>query len=293
MFNRILVPLDGSKLAELALPYAEKLAGAFNSEVDIVGVCEQEESQYCHMQKAYIEKVAEVVRNYIKKAGSVVEVKSLILDGEPAAEIIRYAEKEDISLIAMATHGRSGIKLWAMGSVANKVLQRISMPILLIRAKAPALKAGEDELFSKILVPLDGSTISEAVLPYIMELTKKLNSEVTLFQIIAPGKHVHTIGGLDYVRFAEQDVESMRANAQKYLKEVSRRFKDTKATVKYELKLGDTAAEIIKFADKTNASLVAMSTRGHSAIERWTLGSVTHKILDSSNKHILLVRAQG
>lgn len=293
MFNRVLVPLDGSKLAELALPYAEELAGAFNSEVTLVEVCEQNESQYRHMQQLYIEKVAELVRKHIKEVGPTVKVKPVVLDGKPAAEIIDYTEKSDTSLIIMATHGRSGIMFWATGSVANKVLHEIRIPILLIRAKAPALKEGKRGLFSKILVPLDGSAKGETILAHVTGLTKELKSEVTLFQTIAPGKHVHTIGGLNYVRFAEQHIESTKANVQKYLKEVGRRFKDTKATVKYELKVGDPAAEIIKFADETGASLVAISTHGHSGIERWTFGSVTHKLLHSGNTHVLLARAQG
>ena len=220
MFSRVLIPLDGSKLAELALPYAEELAGAFNSEVTLVEVCEQSESQYRHMQQLYIEKVAELVRRHIKEVGPTVKVKPVILDGKPAAGIIDYAEKSDISLIIMATHGRSGIMVWATGSVANKVLHETRMPILLIRAKAPALKEGERELFSKILVPLDGSAKGETILTHVTGLTKELKSEVTLFQTIDLGKHVHTIGGLDYVRFAGQHIESMKASAQKYLKEV-------------------------------------------------------------------------
>ena len=293
MFNKILVPLDGSRLAELALPHAEVLAGAFNSEVNLLEVCEQKGCPHHHMHQLYTEKLAELVKNHIKKAGPVVTVKPLVLEGKAATEIIGYAEQNDISLIIMATHGRFGIMSWAMGSIADKVLQRVSTPILLIRARAPALKEGKSEMFSKILVPLDGSKTGEAVLPYVSELTKKLKSEVILLQVIASGQHVHTIGGLDYVRFAEQQVESMKASAQQYLKGVSRRFADTRATVRSEVKFGDSATGIIKLADETDTSLVAMSTHGHTGIERWTFGSVTHKVLHGSNTHLLLVRAPG
>ena len=235
--------------------------------------------------------MAKLLRNRIKEVYPAVTVKPVVLDGECAAEIIDYAVKSNISLIIMATHGRSGIMLWAMGSVANKILHNINIPILLIRAKAAAIKKNEGGMFSKILVPLDGSDIGEAVLPHVMELAKGLKLEVTLLQVIAPGIHVHTIGGLDYVNFTEQQIESMQASAKQYLEEVSRKFKGTKATVKYELKLGDPAEEIIKFADETDTYLVAMSTRGHSGIKRWTLGNITHKVLHSGNTHVLLVRA--
>ena len=291
MFSKILVPLDGSKLAELALPYAEELAGAFNSEVDLVEVCEKKDCPERHIHQLYVERMAELLRNRLKAMGPAVTVKAVVRDGGPAAEIIDYAEKSRISLIIMATHGRSGIMLWAMGSVANKILHNINIPILLIRAKAGAIKRGKRKMFSKILVPLDGSNTGEAILPHVIELAKGLKLEVTLFQVIAPGTHVHTIGGLDYVRFAEQQIESMKANAKQYLEEVSQKFKGTKATVRSGLKFGDPAEEIIKFAGETDTHLVAMSTHGHSGIERWTFGSVAHKIIHAGNTPLLVVRA--
>lgn len=293
MYERILVPLDGSKLAELALPCAEELAAVFNSEVVLIGICEPEESQYSHMCQLYIEKIAEVVGNRIKKVSSMVIVRPVILDGRPAEGIIDYAEKNDVSLIIMASHGRSGIMSWTLGSVANKVLQRTGTPILLIRAKASHLEAGAQGLFNRILVPLDGSDVGEVVLPHVRQLTEKLESEVVLLQVVAPGQHVHTIGGLDYVRFAEQQIESMKAEAKEYLQKVSKRLAGTKGMVRSEVRVGDTAHEIIKFADEANIRLVTISSHGRSGIRQWISGSVTHKILHAGNTPLLLVKALG
>ena len=89
MFSKILVPLDGSKLAELALPYAEELAGAFNSEIDLVEVCEKKGCPERHVHQLYTGRIAELMTNNIKEAGSVATVKSLVLDGEPAARTER------------------------------------------------------------------------------------------------------------------------------------------------------------------------------------------------------------
>ncbi|GAI28853.1 unnamed protein product, partial [marine sediment metagenome] len=92
VYERILVPLDGSRLAELALPYAEELAGTFSSAVDLVSVCEPAESQYRHTRQLYIEKMAELMKSHIK-GDTKVKVKSAVLPGEPAEEIADYAEK--------------------------------------------------------------------------------------------------------------------------------------------------------------------------------------------------------
>ena len=294
MFNRILVTLDGSDLAERALPYAERLAEVFNSEVDLVEVCEHKDREHRHMYQLYTEKIADLVRNRLKKAGSTAKVSPVVLDGEPATEIIDYAEKNSISLVVMATHGRSGIMLWAMGSIAHKVLYRISVPILLIRAKVSTLKECKGKIFSKIIVLLDGSETGEAVLPYVRELAEKLESEVVLLQVVASGKHVHTIGGLDHVRFTEQHMESMKTEARQYLEKVGIKLKGTGTIIKPEVKVGDAAHEIIKFTDETHACLVAMSTHRHPGIiGEWVSGSVTHKVLHSGNSHVLLVRAPG
>ncbi|MFC1943662.1 universal stress protein [Chloroflexota bacterium] len=296
MFKRILVPLDGSELSELALPYAEELAGSLNSEVELVYVCEPEENQYRHMHQLYIEKIAQTARNHIKayptrETNTAAPVKPVILDGDPAAEIIDYAERNDISLVVMVSHGRSGIMPWSMGSVAGRVMRGISKPVLFIRGSALSLKVGKEEIFNKILVPLDGSETGEAALPYVKGLTEKLKSEVTLLEVVAPGQHVHTIGGLDYVLFPEEEIEHLRTVAKQNLEEAGKKLADTRAIVKYEVKTGNAAQEIIKLADETNARLIAISTYGQTGIRRWISGSVTDKVLQAGHTPVLLVRA--
>ena len=292
MFERILVPLDGSELGQLALPYAEELAKALSSEVTLIFVCDTADCRYRYEHQVYVEKMAQQVSGHIKEKGPKITVKSVVLDGHPAAAIIDYAERNDISLIIVATHGRSGIMPWAMGSIANKILYGVNMPVLLVRASVPTPAGGkEEQILSPILVPLDGSEAGESALPYVRELTEKLDLEVILFQVIARGQHVHTVGGLSYFLYPEQQVESMKASAEQYLDGVGRRFAGTKATVRSELKFGDPAAEIIKFAGETDTCLVAMATHGHSGIMRWAFGSVTHKVLHGGNTPLLLVRA--
>ena len=289
MYERILVPLDGSKLAEQVFPLVVELARAFGSEVVLLGVCEPEESEYGQACRLYINNEAEQLRNSMKDSSA--NVRAVALTGKAAEQIISYAEKNDVSLIIMLSHGRSGIMPWTLGSVANKVLQRIDIPILLIRAKTPHLEASTQGLFNRILVPLDGSDAGEAVLPHLKQLTEKLESEVILLQVVASGQHVHTIGGLDYVRFTEQQVESTKAEAKEYLEKVSKRLAGTKGIMRSEVRVGDAAHEIIKFADEANIGLVTISSHGRSGIRQWISGSVTQKILHAGNTPVLLIKA--
>jgi nucleotide-binding universal stress UspA family protein len=151
MWKKILVPLDGSDLAELALPYAQELVSAFDSELILLYVSEPAEHEYLHMHQLYLEKVAVQMKKLVKR------VSPLVVSGKPAEEIVKYTEKNDIGLIIMASHGRSGIIPWATGGIASKVIDATSVPLLLIKTTKPRRKTKGKHLISRIILPLDGS----------------------------------------------------------------------------------------------------------------------------------------
>lgn len=285
MWEKILVTLDGSDLAELTLPYAKELAAAFGSEVVLLYVNEPSESQYRHMHQLYIEDVAEQLKGDVKK------VTPVVLDGAPAKEIVDYAEKNKVGLVVMSSHGRSGIMPWAAGSVANKVLHTAKMPLLLVRAARLPKRAQGKPVINRILLPLDGSEVGEAAVPYVQELMSRLGVEVILFGVVPPGKHIRTVGGLDYVLYPEQDLKQVKTEAREHLDRVYQQLKGKKGKVRVELKVGDIAREIIDYAKKTRTSLIAISSHGHSGIAKWVFGSIAHKIVQASNVPVLLVRA--
>jgi len=287
MYERILVPLDGSKLAEQVFPPVVELARVFGSEVVLAEVCEPGENEYRQACQLYINNEAEQLRKSL--TGSAANVRTAVLSGKAAEQILDYAEENDISLITILSHGRSGIAPWSLGGTANKVLQRVGVPLIVVRAKETPEEPAKAGLFSRILVPLDGSERSAAVLPYVTELAKKLESDVTLLQVVEPGKHVHTIGGLDYIPYRDRDINSAKTSTQRYLDEVSSKFVRAKATVRSEVRVGDSAREIIKLAAETGCSLIAMSSHGYSGIEAWAHGSVTGKILQASKQSFMFV----
>src|SRR4030042_5520177 len=161
MFKRILVPLDGSKAAEQVFPYVIELASAFGSEVISVGVCEPEESEYGHICQVYVNNQSDVLKNKIGTD----KVKSITLTGKPAEEIIDYADKSDVNLVVMASHGRSGIKPWSLGSTVDKVLHKVNVPLLIIRATEKTAKLTTSSLLHQVLAPMDGPEICETILP--------------------------------------------------------------------------------------------------------------------------------
>lgn len=273
MYARILVPLDGSELAEISLPYAEELAVRLGSEITLLSVSESHESESYNELLTYALKMAEftkneVERNLAKLAGKAIKVDSKILVGHPAEEIVDYVDKADIDLIVMATHGRSGIGRWALGSVADKVVRATKRPVALIRAKGARPDVREKGILNKALVPLDGSKESEAVIPYIEELASKLKTEVVLLQVVV-------------------------ASVESYLEKVDSQLRGKGITVKSEVRFGSVAEEIIKLADEIHADVVAMSTHGQSGVSRWVFGSVANRVLHEGNTPLLLVRTPG
>jgi nucleotide-binding universal stress UspA family protein len=302
MYEKILVPLDGSQLAEVALPYAEELAGKLGSEVFLLYVSVFPEYPDPHMARFYLDKVVETTKQgaarWIKKpAGRAIVVKSAILVGNPGEQIVGYAEKEDIGLIVIATHGQSGIKRWALGSVADRVLRATTKPVALIRAKGARPDVREMGIVNTALVPLDGSKEGEAVIPYVEELASKLKAKVILLQVLATGYQTPNVGGFaNYVVFSEQQMESAKTYARDYLNKVGALLKEKGVTVATEVRLStdvtsiNAAEEIIDFANKANVDVVAMSTHGRSGFGRWVFGSVADRVLHEGNTPLLLVR---
>ena len=299
MYEKILVPLDGSELAEVSLPYAGELAGKLGSEVTLIHVCESTEQQYHNMHQIYLQKMAEVTKQLIKKSveksgAASITVKAELLNGHPAEQILDFAEKQRIDLIVIATHGRSGIQRWVLGSVADKVVNATKQPVLLIRARGVHHHDADKVKTGRILLTLDGSKESEAVIPYVQELATRLKAEVILFQVVPPPSPVITIPGETMqIPYTPAQVELWKADALAYLEKMADEFKSRRIKARSEVKEGDPAQEIIAAADEAKADLVAMSTHGRSGIRRWALGSTAGKVLHGGNTSLFLVRAQA
>ena len=297
MYKKILVPLDGSELAEAALPYAEELAGRLGSEVILIHVYESADEKHHRMHELYIQKMVEATKRGVKSRlgkGQDKEavVKSALLVGHPAEQIVDYAEEEDIGLILMVTHGRSGIRRWVLGNVASKVATATKRPVALIRA-AEGKKARKKVAIGRVLLPLDGSKESEVAVPLIEELAAKLETEVVLLHVIAPTYFAYSIPGESVeMPFTAEDMKQHKEKAEHYLATVVSAFKQKGINVRSEVIVGTAAEEILSLADEIQADMVAMSTHGRSGIRRWAFGSIADKVLHAANTPVLLIREQ-
>ena len=301
MYEKIMVPLDGSELAEVALPYAAELAIQLGSEITLIYVSElgkdpQEEIDQSYLQKI-VESIKERAASYSGQPATTqaIKVKSVLLSGHPAEKIVEYADNENISFIIMSTHGRSGIQRWALGSVADKVMRASTKPVVLIRSKDSRSDIRAEGLLRKVVVPLDGSKEAEAVIPYIEELASKLKLGVILVQVLDRG--YNTLEG--YFPLSDQQMESDKTIATTYLNNMGARLKEKGITVSTEEKLnidiiyGNPAEEIIKLANEKQVDFIAMTTHGRSGVGRQVFGSVAERILREGNTPLMLVKAPG
>ena len=285
MWKKILVPLDGSDLAELALPYAQELADAFNSELTLLYVGEASEEQYLHMYELYLEKMAMQTKKQVKRVSPVV-----ISGKKPAEGIVKYTEKNDIRLIVMASHGSSGIIPWAKGGIASKVIEAVGVPLLLIK-ETKRRQTKEKHLISRILLPLDGSEAGEAAITRVKELKSRLEAEVVLLEVVPESQDLRTIGGIDHILYPEQEIETFKKEAKANLDKVYKRLQRGKGELKVEIRTGEVSKEILNYAKKRKVSLIAIASHGHSGMTKWVFGSTAQKIISDSPIPVLVVKA--
>jgi nucleotide-binding universal stress UspA family protein len=278
MYTKVVVPLDGSPLAEVALPYAEEIAAKMGSDIVFLTVLLSEDGEGYKNHLSYSKKIMEATKLQVEKYrkngnGHNFKVSAATRTGNPAEGILDFAEKGYPCLIVMATHGRSGLSRWSVGSVADKVVRATSrQPLLLIRAKGSHPDVRAKRILKKALVPLDGSSISEAVIPFIREIARSLQMELTLIQVMPRTNRSFS-------------------NAENYLKDWCKRLGDDGITAGYQVKVGAAADQIIDYANDMAADLVAMSTRGQTALNLWSLGSVAQKVLLGGDSPLLLIKA--
>jgi nucleotide-binding universal stress UspA family protein len=298
MVTRILIPLDGSMTAEQVVPYARTFARGLKLPVELLAVvdmgalltsverarlfdslAEQESRQ----SQAYLETIAG------RFAGS--RVKRSVEQGSAADVIIEKAAADKFTLIAMTTHGRSGLNRWLLGSVAEKVLRATTNPLLLVRAVHEGKAEGEATLKS-IVVPLDGSELAERVLPTtVTEIAKKLRLEVVLFRAYSNPYSPFISGGGRYAVNLHELMASVRDDARNYLEEkMAELGKQSVDEMSYLLREGVAPDEIVSVGSHTPESLIVMCSHGRSGVQRWVLGSVTETVVRHSDSPVLVLR---
>lgn len=313
MYRRMLVPLDGSELAEGVFTYAKELAGRLDIDIVLLHVSAPVLSQlapmrFAPMRRAYIEQAARIVKRQahkvqkktgIQQKSKPIEVRGELAEGYPAEEILRYTEENEVDLVLMATHGYSGRKRWALGSVVSKVLSASKIPVWLVQVGIPEETPYDKWPSQKLLVLLDGSELAESVLPHVEVLAKQRGAEpvdVVLLRVSEtpsmPSYYGPELSGvsLNWGEYLQREEARRKKVAMDYLAKVEKRLKDSKISVQSEVLAGKAADEIIGYASKNPFSIIVMATHGRSGLSRLVYGSVAANLLQGIANPIFLVK---
>jgi nucleotide-binding universal stress UspA family protein len=298
MHNAILVPLDGSPLAERAVPIATRLAQAANSALHLVHVHTPGNPNPISIEGMpvvddQLRSLAEDhERAYLAQVASRVEGEGLTpvtarLAGSVLQALTAYGREHGASLIVMTTHGRSGFARTWLGSTAESLVRASGTPMLLLRPTASGELPGGP--FRRTLVPLDGSTLAEAILPHAVALAQIEGGQLQLLRVVDTLPVPGTMPFREQFRREQSAVAKERDEAESYLASVAAGLSGVR--VQHQVVEADDPGDAVVAAARASAAdLVALTTHGKGAAPRTALGRIADKLLRAECGALLVLR---
>jgi len=297
MLENILLPLDGSSLAEKVLPHAISISKAFNSKITLLRVVFQEKLANQHsiinpinwqMRKTEAEAYLKKVQEQLESVGIHSEVSAI--EGRPAEQIIEFAKHKNIDMIIMSSHGNSGPSAWNINSTVQKVLLRAFMPLMIVRAYRESSENLKDITYERLFIPLDGSRRAECILPLAKSICESQDSKIFLTHIVEEPK-------LPRQTPLSDDVESLITRlrdinileAEKYFSEIKDQFKNKNIEFIIESSRQPTVA-MHNIIDREKIDLVLMSAHGYSGENRWPYGKIALNFIAYGTTPIIIVQ---
>lgn len=320
MLKRILVPLDGSPRAERAIPVAARVAQASGGSIILVRVVTTSVEFWpspvpqpalaqvaIDADIASAEEYLEAITQSTSLAN--IQTETVVLFGPTAPTILTVARSYHADIIILCSHGYTGMKRWVMGSVAQKVAQYASLPVLVLRERgsipaAPHLDATRP---LRVLVPLDGSSQAKAAIEpaasLIVALAAPASGALHLLRVVKPSMTESAEEGQHHLEsYLHKAKEYLRATAD-HLREglVAPTVAAHKLTVTWSVAVDvDVAGGVIRVAENGEdaegagvfggCDLIALATHGRGGMQRWAMGSVAERVLGATDLPILIIR---
>jgi nucleotide-binding universal stress UspA family protein len=308
MFEKILLPLDGSTMAERSTPHAIEFARIFNSKILVLHGLESETSTQrivhteplnwqLHKAKTelYLHKIANQIRSSLNlpelddESDGEGRVTVTILEGKVAENIVDFAHKEDIDLLVISSHGSSGLSRWNLNSVTTKVVNLIYKPVLIIRGYAVEGADLIQPRYERILLPIDCSRRSECSLNAGFTIAKNYQSHLILASVIKPPE----ISAIDPYNqelqlLNNQFMDLSRKTVQRYMDELSQRF-----GMENEIRILEDHSivqAIINLANEERVDLLIFCAHGHTGELSWPFGTVARSFIEYSTKPVLVIQ---
>lgn len=292
---KVLIPLDGSRLAERSLAYMPALAKLGKPVIKLFSVAEEPdlgpdippgevvEREY-NLLTTYLHEIAADVKKHLG-----VEVQTGVVAGNTAEKILDQVNAFQPDLMIISTHGRSGILRWRFGSVADKVIRGATCSTLVVGPKtvdrAQWLEGEIEPPFASLLVPVDGSGLSDAALPVTRFLAQHFDSEVHVVQVVTMPPVGDGFGAMGV--YTPQLLETLEEAAKENVRTAMERLQLDRlhGTVLF----GSPAIELENYAKTHNIDALVMTSHGRGGLVRATLGSVTDRMI-GGKAPVLIVR---
>ncbi|WP_318571155.1 universal stress protein [Salinigranum marinum] len=294
MYDRILVPTDGSDHAVRAAEHALYLADAFDATVHVISVVDVQEAagpfSAGGVDQSFIARLeanAESTIDEIEAAGDgSAPIESTVRKGEPTAEILAYADDHDVDLVVMGTHGRRGLRRVIAGSVTERVVRTADVPVITVSANERSrVDGGYDEL----LVPTDGSEPATAAVAHGLAIAEHTGARVHAVNVVDVGA---LVAGPEYAPSAELGAH-LEAAGEAATGDIAERARDRGLDVVTAVETGVPARALLAYADEHDIDVVTMGTRGRTGLSRYVLGSTAGRVIRDAEMPVLSLNVRG
>jgi nucleotide-binding universal stress UspA family protein len=296
MFKQILVPLDGSSLAECVLPHAIALATLHDASITLLRVLETGEGREhpsfanpldAHLDSVIADAYLAGMADRLSRVGVLAE--AVTLRGSAAEEIVAFAQRSDVDLIVMSSHGKSGLSAWNISSITQKAILRAHRSVMVVRAYVSPRAGKELVPYRRVMVPLDGSQRAEYVLPAAISLAQAHDAQLVLAHVVRRAEMPHRVQSYqEDMRLVETLTGYQRRAAEAYLEDLRGRLP---VDVRVELLVSDDVAGALReLAERSTCDLVMLSAHGHSGSPRSMYGSVTSSLIAYGSTPLLVVQ---
>jgi nucleotide-binding universal stress UspA family protein len=298
MYRFILVPLDGSTFGEQALPVAAGIArraGAALEVVQVRSVCLPVSAvPRSDMDNPLVAEAYGYLDEVVTRLGSGIgiSVAATLLEGSVPDALNEHARARGADLIVMTTHGRGGFSRFWLGSVADHLVRRASVPVLLVRPQETAPPPIPEPVFRNVLIPLDGSALAEQALEPALTLGRLLESDFILLRIVKPllfDGHDPTVSGDPAI--GKPATEELQNDARAYLEGVAKRLRAQSLRVQIRVIVNiQPAVAILEQSLEAPNAVIALATHGHGGLTRALVGSVADKVVRGATIPVLVFR---
>jgi nucleotide-binding universal stress UspA family protein len=296
VINHILVPLDGSELAECVLPHVMAIASVTNALITTIHVLERQVSKNgsaaidpvgWHMQKQEAQSYLDRAVKTLQKGG--LRVEQAVMEGNPAEAIIDYANSNTVDLIVLSSHGRTGLGGWNMSSVVQNILLRSYKSTLLVRAFAAPL---DNVRYNRLFLASDGSTRSEYILPFALTLAQAHHSQVIFGTVIQKPQTIQRFPLSDEVAdLIEQLIDKNRTDASRYLDQLSNQLSLKGLSASGEIVVAENViGALYDMVEESHADLVMIAAHGHSGERRWPYGSIAASLIAYGSMPLMIMQ---